>query len=444
MKESRYNYFVPYKDRVICFNAMTAKVFSVNKEEFIVIKDFLKKPSEDFQHFVFFEKYGFIVDNETDEFDQFLLKNRSAIFDNKFNLIINPTLQCNFNCWYCYEKNVQGHMSEDTMNRIKLLLTNLVKENKISGLKLSWFGGEPLLNFYNIIYPLSLFAKELMEKNNCSFSNSITTNGYLMDDKMITHFEAIKLFFFQVTLDGDKESHDKVRNQKGSPSFDKIISNIINLRALVPESFVRLRINYTNEIINKDYESILKQIPLSAREKMSVDFQRVWQTIKEINPKDGENDTLLKAIDSANDLGFLVPLDGFYSIGKCNQCYVDRYNFAHINFDGKVYKCTARDYSEKYVCGDLTNEGKINWRHQNTRADMHNKAHFDNDKCRDCKILPLCVGPCYQAYFDYKNQKTTNFCPQQFREIGVENFIINYYLKVKDNYLKNKKQMELV
>lgn len=437
MKESVYNYFVPYGERIICFNAVTAKVFSVSNLEYDGIKDFLNNPHRDFQHFDFFEKYGFIVGNDINEFDQLLIKNRSTVFDSKFNLIINPTLQCNFNCWYCYEKNINGHMSVNTMNNIKLLLTKLVQEKKISGLKLNWFGGEPLLNFYNVVYPLSLFAKELMEKNNLSFTNSITTNGYYIDEKMIDHFKSIKLFSFQITLDGDKESHDKIRNQRGAPSFDKIISNIINLRNSIPEVFVRLRINYTDEIISKNHEFILERFPPQVRRNMSVDFQRVWQTIKKIDSNKGENDALLKAIETANDLGYLVPLDGFYSIGKYNQCYVDRFYFAHINFDGKVFKCTARNYSEKYICGELTNDGMIKWYNQNTRAEMHVKAHFDNEKCRVCKTLPLCVGPCYQAYLDYKNQETDNFCPQQFREISIETFIINYYLKVKSNYLKH-------
>lgn len=34
---------------------------------------------------------------------------------------------------------------------------------------------------------------------------------------MIQYFKSINLFFFQITLDGDKESHDKIRNQKGAP-----------------------------------------------------------------------------------------------------------------------------------------------------------------------------------------------------------------------------------
>ena len=430
MKESKYNYFVPYKERIICFNAITTKIFSVSNEEFDLVKNFLTEPHKDFKYFDFFEKHGFIVENDMNEFDQFLLKNRSAVFDNKFNLIINPTLQCNFDCWYCYEKNIIGHMSSDTVNNIKLLLENLIKEKKISGLKLNWFGGEPLLNFYNVVYPLSLFAKELMEANNYTFSNSITTNGYCIDEKMFEHFKSIKLYSFQITLDGDKESHNKTRNQKGAPSFDKIISNIIKLRELIPQTFVRLRINYTDEIIKKDYESILKQFPLSIRKNMSVDFQRVWQTINEVNSNNIDNDDLKKAIDIANNLGYLVPLDGIYSIGKCNQCYVDRYNFAHVNYDGKIYKCTSRDYSDKYVCGELTSEGKIKWYNQQNRVDMHIKAHFDNEKCRECKTLPLCVGPCYQTYLEYKNKESDNFCPQKYREIGVESFSVDYYLKI--------------
>ena len=44
------------------------------------------------------------------------------------------------------------------------------------------------------------------------FSNSITTNGYLIDDDMIEKFKEIKLNSFQITLDGYQDVHDKIRH----------------------------------------------------------------------------------------------------------------------------------------------------------------------------------------------------------------------------------------
>ena len=46
MKGSRYNFFVPYKDRVICFNGVSGKVFSVSKGvEFNEIKRYIEVPN---------------------------------------------------------------------------------------------------------------------------------------------------------------------------------------------------------------------------------------------------------------------------------------------------------------------------------------------------------------------------------------------------------------
>lgn len=45
MKGSIYNFFVPYKDRVICFNGVSGKVFSVSKgDEFNKVKQYIEAP----------------------------------------------------------------------------------------------------------------------------------------------------------------------------------------------------------------------------------------------------------------------------------------------------------------------------------------------------------------------------------------------------------------
>lgn len=62
---------------------------------------------------------GFIVEIDKDEIDVLRYKNRMEVFSNrKYKLVINPTLECNFACWYCYEKHPQGYMSEDTISKI--------------------------------------------------------------------------------------------------------------------------------------------------------------------------------------------------------------------------------------------------------------------------------------------------------------------------------------
>lgn len=56
----------------------------------------------------------------------------------------------------------------------------------------------------------------------------------------------------QITLDGDKESHDKIRNQGGKPSFDKILQNSIALCNSCSDAVIKLRINYNTDNIQHD------------------------------------------------------------------------------------------------------------------------------------------------------------------------------------------------
>ncbi|MDO4704239.1 radical SAM protein [Tannerella sp.] len=433
MKGSRYNFFVPYKDRVICFNGVSGKVFSVSKgDEFNEVKRYIEAPDGRNNLTNFMVKNNFIVEDLTNEVELFKLNNRIAVFDNSFHLIINPTLECNFSCWYCYEKSIPGKMSDQTQRRIVRLIENLTSGGKIRKLTISWFGGEPMLYLQQVIYPISLSAKELCEKYNVEFGTNATTNGFLISKEKIHFLKEINMSHFQITLDGNKSTHDKVRNQNGRPSFDKIIDNITRICKNIPDVSIILRVNYTNDILKHDISETLSLFPQQIRKNIRVDFQRVWQTR-------GEKDTtdLLKGINTALDMGFAPSVCGSFSVKKHYQCYVDKFNFAHINFDGKVYRCTARDYSQKYICGELSETGDIIW-NAGINEMMFAQSNFDNEMCLSCKLLPICTGPCYQNYRDYKEGRSKTFCFQKDNEIDVEMFIIQYYLTTIKHAENNK------
>ena len=46
--------------------------------------------------------------------------------DSTFELIINPTLDCNFHCWYCYENHLKGSkMDEGIVSAITTLIRDI-------------------------------------------------------------------------------------------------------------------------------------------------------------------------------------------------------------------------------------------------------------------------------------------------------------------------------
>lgn len=91
-------------------------------------------------------KEGFVGFKESD--DNFVLESQFVTQTvqhdtTKLNLVLVPTLNCNFDCPYCFENGKRGGiMSEDT---IKDLL-EFIKGNKgKDNMSLTWYGGEPLL-----------------------------------------------------------------------------------------------------------------------------------------------------------------------------------------------------------------------------------------------------------------------------------------------------------
>ena len=424
MKSSNFNYFVKEGERVIWSNTISGSFFSVNHEEHKILSEILSEPLNTERKTLrdWLIERSFIVLG--DEISTIKLKNRETVFENTYNLIINPTVDCNFSCWYCYQNHSHGRMKDNTIEGIKKFVDRLVFEKKIKGIDLSWFGGEPLLHFNKIVYQLSLYIKELMMKNSLTFSNSITSNGFLATANKFEQFEEIGLNVFQITLDGDRESHNKTRNINGKPSFDVIINNIISLCSYNPDNIITLRINYTDDIIKKNFGEILNVIPLEIRKQIKINFQRVWQTSKVNEDSQRDNPYLKNSIIQLREMGFNISIAS-YQINFNNICYADRFYYAHINYDGKVYKCTARDYTDENQVGTLTDSGQIIWKSGELEK-RYLKANFDNDQCLKCKKLSICGGPCSQVIVE-SNKYNTPICAFETFEIEPNTFIKESY-----------------
>ena len=89
--------------------------------------------------------------------------------------------------------------------------------------------------------------------------------------------------------------------------------------------------------------------------------------------------------------GYQVIVAGFKP-RKFHTCMFDKINHVVLNYNGDIFKCTARDYSDNYKIGELTKSGVINY---NSNYFKYYKK-FLLDECTVCKQLPLCFGPCIQ------------------------------------------------
>jgi hypothetical protein len=112
LKASRYNFFVNSDDKfVIAFNAMSRAVGRFSLQQYKIVKEIIQNPSRSVSELpngISIKRYllqgGFLISSIIDEF--ILLRKRNELAREKsdsFELILVPTMDCNFRCTYCYE-----------------------------------------------------------------------------------------------------------------------------------------------------------------------------------------------------------------------------------------------------------------------------------------------------------------------------------------------------
>lgn len=426
MKASKYNTFFSLEGKTFGFNAYSQEYILVDDTLYDMVQigtkrnDFseLSELHPDFYDFLV-EK-NFLVEKSVDEFEQ--VKELSLVSDNdssQFELIVNPTMNCNFKCWYCYESHIKdSKMNHEVLTSVTLLANNVISHQV--GLKkfvLSFFGGEPLLYFDRVIAPLLVNISAMCASHKVRFECGMTTNGLLIDEDMLIVCKQNGLNSFQITLDGNRRQHDKVRFiSEGKGSFDRIVANIKMVAKM--GMFVNVRVNCSSETFENIDEIILEFNDLSEdeRNKLHFDFQKVWQ--EEIGIQDRLSET--RATFAKNNFS----VRSGYSDTVRHSCYADKRYQATVNYDGEVFKCTARDFVTGNGEGRVMNDGKIIW---NEKFEKRLNSKFKNAPCKECRILPICGGGCTQAAMENEGQ---DYCVMGFDERAKTKLITDQFLKL--------------
>ncbi|MEK7721248.1 MAG: SPASM domain-containing protein, partial [Elusimicrobiota bacterium] len=257
------------------------------------------------------------------------------------------------------------------------------------------------------------------------FSSGIYTNGYLLSAPAFLEYLDSGITFFQVTLDGNRETHDKVRSLRvGGGTFDIIWKNLCSIRqaAGADERFAfKIRVNFMKDQdaqiqeLLEEYEKVFGSDP-----RFSIYFRAVSNmdtSRDDIRPIKGGiygiEDGLSKQVDyylnAANKLGKLDtrsritapvpdPIGGWCSAQKKNSWI--------IGADGLVFKCDTLIGDASTACGRLLENGTIE-SFNKTCAWDENIYDAKESKCLSCKFLPVCQGGCPR---DRQNRLSAGKC----------------------------------
>lgn len=363
-------------------------------------------------------EYGFIVADEVDELRIIRDNHHKAVHSKDYFLIILPTLNCNFNCWYCIQEHVPSMMSTNTFEALKKHIDYMIEEQKITSLHMDWFGGEPFMFFKKIIEPFSRYAIQKCEQHHIPFMNTSTTNGYFIDCKVSSLLTDLKFTQFQVTLDGEKEFHDRVKFMKGcSSAFEHVLRNLNTMLSQNSKIRLFLRINYTHKTLSPKIVSEVNQfISHENRSRIVITPKKVWQ--EEVDKKFGT--VLQEILNDFETSGYMVSRREITT--TFTSCYVNKEYYNAVNFNGRVLKCTAcDDIHKENTKGRLLDNGHIVW--EESFDVQCQSPTFENERCLSCNRLPLCMGLCPRDFL-----AGFSHCKYEVMDEIFENSLLNYLI----------------
>ncbi|MEW6027565.1 MAG: radical SAM protein [Planctomycetota bacterium] len=428
MKLSKYTLFYDnYNSQgdALAYNTRTQGVLGVNKQarEFIgnicQLDQQTSRPADLQTALGILADSGIIVDDRIDE-DQALegwfeeIKFRAR----PLHATVLTTFKCNFACAYCFEQGVRDErtMSDQTADEVIEFLKRKAIEKNSQKVRLMFYGGEPLMNPKAIIR-IATALKQWAAERGIKFSFGMITNGSLVKKDIIEQLAKLGLTSIRITLDGDKETHDKRRPfADGRGSFENIVANVFPVSDIVK---LELGANFDQDNLAGLHRLLdyLEQKNLNkriARVLFAPVVSRLGGDLKESRRGAQVGCTKLsgelaeQGIKLEKELiqrGYNTPSS--VQVNACPMTMDD--SMLVIDPMGGIYKCEAFAGREQFRVGNVR-EPRFNSRYDEFLALKPWK------ECLDCPYVPMCGGGCRYIARLKHGDYTKRACDKEYYE----------------------------
>ena len=299
-----------------------------------------------------------------------------ALSSKNLELIVLPTEDCNFRCTYCYEDHIPGRMSHDTVTGIKKLIDRRMDD--LNFLRLSWFGGEPLIT-KDIVFEVSEFAHRRCQEKGVEISGDMTTNGYLLTKDVMTRLVAANQTQFFVSLAGIGANHDQYRPlASGKGTFDRIWGNLIELQDSTLDFTMNLRLHFGPDI------AMCEELCSKVNQQFAGDsrFSFAMQRIADLG---GEYSGQFATISAEEAQPIVLRLASLLPDVQADQdqnkgfiCCAARPNNFIIRANGQICRCACHLNDPKTQVGHLDSDGRMNIDRQLIQPWFKGYDHLDS------------------------------------------------------------------
>jgi len=465
MKQSKYNIwldveFNPSNDKVkLCYNCTTGGFAEFDKHKLELLENstsenlsseneiMLTLDESDKEIYNELVKGGFLVDDNFNyaESSQLDFLATTYRFDSLI-LTILPTLFCNCNCTYCYENNKKIRMSNLVEEAIINYVEIVIKNNKIKGFYVNWYGGEPLLE-YDLIVRLSEKFLDICKKNGVSYAAEMISNCLLLSKDKAVNLKSLGVNKIQVSYDGPKNLHNKKRislNNEGT--FDAITQNILNCLGIIPFS---VRVNIDKEAMENIDQLFVDLRPLANKQGLGLYPGRISSTVTTTCANIENQCVDVKEFarffpyfyEKAIQSGFAL---SWYPTPRIGGCCATSPSAMVVQPDGNLCRCWSQVGEEKEAFGNILNKAILTKPENYYKWIYFNPYHDEN--CVDCKYFPLCKSGCPASNIT----ATTDYMSRNVKadKCSVSKYNINEMLlltyKVKKNQKKNEPGLEII
>lgn len=404
---SKFIYVDYIGEIVLLYNTITGAFFEISRSEleFICSTSYKKVFISDYK--ILIEHYFVLPEdfNEEPIISDIILE---RLYAQKYSepktvnsYVIFTTLDCNAQCFYCYEKGTAGiKMSKTTANNIADFIINRFKksqdevsntENKETNNKvtISWFGGEPLYNteIIDIIIDRLISAE-------IPYQTSIISNGSLINEEIIDKFvNKWKIQNIQITIDGTPTVYNKIKNYKDpefrkSNPFNTVINNIKLLISTGIKVNIRLNVGTHNA---DDLMELIKLLnnEIGNPSNFTVYAHRLFDNVNGHIRTEDEHKELCKKLEQVNMFlhyyGYIgCKQEPEYGINE-KYCMADGESSLCISPTGKLTIC--EHYYDDYIIGDIYMDPK---EYDRTEIDSwKDRTIYEN--CKNCCLYTLCL-----------------------------------------------------